>query len=330
MRVKETEIGVDLRMFDNRVGLDVAVYRKTTIDQIIPAQISNSSGFISQLINSGESRSDGIEMLLNLTPIRNDDLRWDFSFNASYNKTKVISLLSDEEGESILVGNHVFNGYLYQVVGEEIGQLAGFGYKFDDQGRQIFANDGRPLRSDEIKFFGSALPKWVGGITNTVRYKDFNLSFLIDFKLGGKMISGTNFNAVRHGLHKMTLPGRDTGVIGEGVNQAGEPNTVATEPQTYWEVVRSQQLIEPIVYNSGFWKLRQITLGYDFQKFIPENSFVQGVTLSLIANNVAILKKWVPNIDPDSFAYSSDNVSGLESTGVPTTRSLGFNLNVKF
>ena len=146
MRVKETELGVDLRMFDNRVGLDLAVYRKTTIDQIIPAQISNSSGFISQLINSGESRSDGIEMLLNLTPIRNDDLRWDFNFNASYNKTKVISLLSDEEGESILVGNHVFNGYLYQVVGKEIGQLAGFGYKFDEQGRQVFADDGRPLR----------------------------------------------------------------------------------------------------------------------------------------------------------------------------------------
>ena len=216
------------------------------------------------------------------------------------------------------------------MVGKEIGQLAGFGYKFDDQGRQIFANDGRPLRSDDIKFFGSALPRWVGGITNTVRYKDFNFSFLIDFKLGGKMISGTNFNAVRHGLHKMTLPGRDTGVIGDGVNQAGQPNNVATESQTYWEVVRSQQLIEPIVYNSGFWKLRQITLGYDFQKLIPEDSFVQGVTLSLVANNVAILKKWVPNIDPDSFAYSSDNVSGLESTGVPTTRSIGFNLNVKF
>lgn len=330
MRVKETEIGVDLRMFDNRVGLDLAVYRKTTIDQIIPAQISNSSGFISQLINSGESRSDGIEMLLNLTPIRNDDLRWDFNFNASYNKTKVISLLSDEEGESILVGNHIFNGFLYQVVGEEIGQLAGFGYKFDEQGRQVFADDGRPLRSDEIKFYGSALPRWVGGITNTVRYKDFNLSFLIDFKLGGKMISGTNFNATRHGLHKMTLPGRETGVVGEGVNQAGEPNTVATESQTYWEVVRSQQLIEPIVYNSGYWKLRQVTLGYDFRKFIPEDSPVQGVTLSLVANNVAMLKKWVPNIDPDSFSFSSDNVSGLESTGVPTTRSLGFNLNVKF
>lgn len=330
MRTTETEFGLDLRMFDNRVGLDIAVYRKSTFDQIIPAQISNSSGFVSTLINSGESRSDGIEALLNLRPIKTENFGWELNINTSYNKTKVISLLTDEDGESILVGNHPFNGYLYQVVGKEIGQLAGYGYKFDDQGRQVFGSDGRPLRSDDIKFYGSALPRWVGGFTNSFNYKDFNLSFLIDFKLGGKMISGTNFNAVRHGLHKMTLPGRDTGVVGVGVNEQGQTNTVATESQRYWEVVRSQQLIEPIVYDAGYWKLRQITLGYDFRKFIPENSPIQRVTLSVVANNVLMLKKWVDNIDPDSFGFSSDNVSGLESTGVPTTRSIGFNLNVKF
>ena len=330
MRVKEAEVGLDLRMFDSRVNLDLSLYRKTTLDQIISAQISNTSGFVSTLINSGESRSDGVEALLTLVPFRSEDFQWDITLNSSYNKTKVISLLTDTPGESIVVGTHAFNGFLYQVVGEEIGQLAGFGYKFDDQGRQIFADDGRPLRSDEIVFFGSALPRWIGGITNGFRYKNFNASFLVDFKLGGKMISGTNFNATRHGLHKMTLEGRENGVVGDGVNQAGEPNTVATPAQTYWEVVRSQQLIEPIVYNSGFWKLRQITLGYDFGKLLSDNALVKGVTLSVFANNVFIIKKWVPNIDPDSFGYSSDNVSGLESTGVPTTRSIGFNLNCKF
>ncbi|MCK0147661.1 SusC/RagA family TonB-linked outer membrane protein [Arenibacter sp. F26102] len=330
MRVTESEIGLDLRMFESRVNLDLSVYRKTTFDQIIPAQISNSSGFVSTLINSGESQSDGVEALLTLIPIRNADFKWELTLNTSYNKTKVVSLLTDMPGESIVVGNHTFNGFLYQVVGEEIGQLAGFGYKFDDQGRQIFGDDGRPLRSDDIVFFGSSLPNWFGGITNSFRYKDFTASFLIDFKLGGKMISGTNFNATRHGLHKMTLPGRDTGVIGVGVNSAGEPNTVATESQRYWEVVRTSQIIEPIVYDSGFWKFRQFNIGYDFHKFLPDASPITGATLSIFANNLFIIKKWVPNIDPDSFGYSSDNVSGLESTGVPTTRSLGFNLNLKF
>jgi len=331
MRTTEAEIGLDLRMFNSRVNLDLSLYRKTTFDQIIPAQISNTSGFVSTLINSGESRSDGVEALLTLVPILSEDFKWEMNYNVSYNKTKVISLLTGEPGESIVVGRHAFNGFLYQVVGEEIGQLAGFGYKFDDQGRQLFSADGRPERSDDIKFYGSALPKWVGGITNSFRYKNFNASFLVDFKLGGKMISGTNFNLVRHGHHKMTLPGRDTGVVGDGINiETGEVNTVATESQTFWEVIRSKQLIEPIVYNSGFWKLRQINIGYDFKDILPENFPLKGLTASLFANNVLIIKKWVPNIDPDSFGYTSDNVSGLESTGIPTTRSIGLNLNCKF
>ena len=145
------------------------------------------------------------------------------------------------------------------------------------------------------------------------------------------MLSGTNFNLVRHGLHKMSLEGRDTGgVVGVGVNEKGEVNAVKAPVQAYWEVVRSQALVEPVIYNSGFWKLRQITLGYDLSKYIPKNVPINNVRLSIVSNNVLMLKKWVPNIDPDSFGFTSDNIVGLESTGVPTTRSIGFNLNVKF
>jgi hypothetical protein len=145
------------------------------------------------------------------------------------------------------------------------------------------------------------------------------------------MISATNFNAWRHGLHKGTLEGREQNyVVGKGVNQNGEINTVQTPLQTYYETVRSQNLLGEFVYNAGFWKLRQITLGYDFTKLLPSNIFVKGLKLSAVANNVAILKKWVPNIDPESFGYAMDNLNGLEATGIPTTRSLGFNLNVKF
>src|SRR5690606_34587754 len=116
----------------------------------------------------------------------------------------------------------------------------------------------------------------------------------------------------------------------EGVNEKGEKNTVVAPVQGYWEVVRSLALVEPIVYNAGFWKLRQITAGYDFSRFLPATFPVKGVRLSFVANNVLMLKKWVPNIDPESFGFGSDNIVGLESTGLPTTRSMGFNLNVKF
>ncbi len=331
MRSAEKEAGLELKLFNNRVGLDFAVYEKITSDQIVSAQISDASGFTSTLINSGRSQTRGTEWLLSLNPVKTSDFKWDIMFNGSYNKTKLLSLLSDTPGERITTGTHVFNGELRQVVGEELGQLYGFGFRRDDNGNKIFGANGIPLRTQDLISFGSALPNWIGGITNAFDYKGISVSALVDFKLGGNMMSGSNFNLVRHGLHKMTVPGRDQGfIVGEGVTQTGEVNAAQAPVQAYWEVIRSQALIEPIIYNAGFWKLRQLTAGYDFSKFIPAKVPVTGVKLSIVANNVAMLKKWVPNIDPDSFGYTSDNIVGLESHGVPTTRSIGFNLNVKF
>jgi hypothetical protein len=171
----------------------------------------------------------------------------------------------------------------------------------------------------------------VGGFLNSFTYKGLSLSVLIDYKLGNKMLSGTNFNAIRHGLHKMTLEGRESGITGNGVNAAGAVNTVKVFPvDPYWGYLRSQGMMEDVIYNGGYWKLRQITLGYDLTKFVPAKWPIKGIKLSAVANNVLIIKKWVDNIDPESFGYSSDNLIGLESTGVPTTRGIGFNLNVKF
>ena len=330
MRIAETEVGLELRFLNNRLGIDVAAYQKTTTDQIVQAQISDASGFVDTRINSGESRNRGIEFLINIVPVETPNFRWNFVFNGSYNKTKVLSLLTATPGERITVGTHLFNGELRQIVGEEMGQIAGFGYLRDSEGRKVFGTNGIALATPALVNFGGALPDWVGGFTNSFNYKGISFSFLIDFKLGGKMISGTNFNATRHGLHKMTLEGRESGVIGDGVNEEGEINDVVVFPvQPFWEVVRSKGLVEPVVYDAGYWKLRQITVGYDFTRFLPEGFPVKGVRLSLVANNVAMLKKWVPNIDPESFGYTSDNLVGLESTGLPTTRSIGFNLNVK-
>lgn len=331
MRTTENEIGLELKLFNSRLNIDAAVYKKLTSDQIVQAQISDASGFQTSLINSGKSQNKGVEMLVNIVPVRSSDFSWDLTLNASYNITKVLSLLNDTPGTRITTGTHVFNGEQRQVVGQEMGQIYGFGYRRDANGKQVFGANGIPLRTADLISFGSALPKWVGGITNGFNYKSISLSVLIDFKLGNKMLSGTNFNAVRHGLHKMTLPGRDTGgIVGEGVNDKGEVNTVKANPQDYWSVVRSLALIEPVVYNGGYWKLRQITAGYDITKLLPKNFPVKSMKLSFVANNVLMLKKWVDNIDPESFGYSSDNISGMESTGLPTTRSMGFNLNVKF
>ena len=332
-RVAETEVGLELKLFNSRVGLDVAVYQKITSDQIVQAQSSDASGYTSTLINNGQSRNRGVEMLLNLAPVQTKNFSWNVTLNGSYNKTKLLKLLTDTPGEQIVVGNGVFVGDLRQVVGQELGQLYSFGYARDAQGNIIHGGDGIPNRTAAPISFGSALPKYIGGITNSFNYKGVSLSFLIDFKLGGKMISGTNLNLFRHGLQRETLVGRgdaDNKLVGVGVNTNGETNTVRAFVQDYYSVGRSKSLGEQVVYDAGFWKLRQISIGYDFGKFLPKTLFIKAIKLSAVANNVAILKKWVPNLDPEQFGFSSDNLIGLESTGLPTTRSIGFNLNVKF
>ena len=332
MRVSEKEFGLELKMFNNRVGLDLTYYDKLSSDQILRAQTSDAGGYLNQLINVGQSQNRGLEMLVNLVPIKTQNFNWNLIFNAAYNKTKVLNLGDDVSDNSITVGTGDFTGELRQVVGQPLGQLYGFGYLRDAQGRQVFdAGNGRALRTPTQIAFGSALPLWVGGITNAFEYRGISASFLIDFKLGHKMISGTNFNAWRHGLHKGTLPGRDDGfVIGEGVNPNGEINQTKSGVQAYYETVRSQNIAEQFVYNAGLWELRQITIGYDFTRFLTSVKFIKGLRVNAVANNVAVLKKWVPNIHPEQFGFPSDNLVGLEATGLPVTRSVGFNVNVKF
>lgn len=329
-RVAETEVGLELKMFNNRVGLDVAAYRKITTDQIIPVQISDASGFINTRINSGKSRNLGFEVLLNLVPVKSKNFTWDFTANTSFNKTKLLNIITSTPGERITIGAHPFNGEVRDVVGEEIGQIAGYGYARDAKGQRIFQTNGIPLRTPDLVLFGSALPKWTGGFLNSFTYKGISLSVFIDYKLGNKVLSGTNFNAIREGLHKITLEGREGGVVGVGVDPNGNANTAVAANQTYWEHLRSQALVEAVIYNGGYWKLRQITLGYDFTKFIPKSWPVKAVKLDFVANNVLIIKKWIDNIDPESSGYGSDNFVGLESPSIPTTRGLGLNLNIKF
>jgi hypothetical protein len=270
--------------------------------------------------------------MLTLIPVQKKNFTWQFTANTSYNITKVLSIITNTPGERITIGTHVFNGEVRHVVGEEMGQIAGFGYATDSKngGQRIFQANGLPLRTTGFVLFGSALPKWTGGFLNSFTYKGITLSVFIDYKLGNKMLSGTNFNAIREGLHKNTLEGRTGGVVGKGVNQSGATNTVVSPVQTYWEHLRSQQIIESVVYNGGYWKLRQISLGYDFTKYLPAKLPFKGIRIDLVANNILILKKWVDNIDPETFGFGSDNQVGLESPGMPTTRGIGLNLNVKF
>src|SRR4030095_12150404 len=128
MREKETEVGLELKLFQSRIGIDIAAYKKLTIDQIVSVQISDGSGFTSTLINSGESQNKGIEGLFTVVPLQMKNFRWEFTANTAYNITKVNRIATDKEGEKFTTGTHPFNGEVRMVVGKEMGQIAGFGY----------------------------------------------------------------------------------------------------------------------------------------------------------------------------------------------------------
>jgi hypothetical protein len=271
-------------------------------------------------------------MMFNVRAVKTRNFSWEVNLNGAYNQSEVLSLGTGAGDTVITVGVGEFTGELRQVVGKPLGQLYGYGYLRDASGRQVFdAGNGRPLRTANPIAFGSALPVWTGGITNTFNIHGVSLSFLIDFKLGHRMISGTNFNAWRHGLHKGTLVGRAEGyVVGDGVNPNGQKNAARSVVQAFYETVRSQNIAEPFVADAGLWQLRQITAGYDITRFLKGVDFVKGVRLSAVASNVLVLRKWVENIHPEQFGLPSDNLMGLEATGLPITRNIGFNLNVRF
>ncbi|GJM29470.1 MAG: SusC/RagA family TonB-linked outer membrane protein [Cyclobacteriaceae bacterium] len=344
MDVTEKEIGIELNLFDN-LRFEMSYYDKISDNQILSAQVSDASGFTSQLINVGESKNQGIELFASYSPIKGDKFEWNISANATHNTSEVLSLGDDVDGTSITVGGADFHGELRQVVGKPMAQLYGWGYLRDDHpeestngqlgvtdGRIVYDSDnGRPMRSREQLNYGSALPVWWGGFGNTLTFGKLSFYFLIDFKLGHKMISGTHTNAYRHGLDKATLVGRDVGfVVGDGVNPDGSENTTQSDIQPFYETIRSFRMSEQSVFNAGSWQLRQMSLGYDLTDLIPQNKYISAVRLNIVANNVAVLKKWVPHIHPDQNGIIDDNRAGLEATGLPITRSIGFNLNVRF
>jgi len=330
LKVKEAEVGLELKTLGNRLNLDLAYYRKNTIDEILNVAVSNTSGYTSTKVNVGRLRNTGIEMLLTLVPVQKPNFDWEMGFNVTRNSSEVLELSGGQT--QIIVGtNSDFTGRVAHEVGKPMASLLGAGYERDSQGRKLFSANGAPIYNRDLVSWGSAIPKWIGGWTNALNYKGFRLSTLIDFKFGHKLISATNYNLWRHGLHKGTLAGREGGVIGEGVTEDGAVNTTPMEASAYYGTIRNiTSFVEDFVYNAGFLKLRQLSLGYKLPNKLMEKLPFQSVTFSVVSNNVLVLKKYTPNIDPEQFGQASDNLSGIESGALPLSRSIGFNLNLKF
>ncbi|MCF0063000.1 SusC/RagA family TonB-linked outer membrane protein [Dyadobacter chenwenxiniae] len=328
LKVKETEVGIELKTFDNRLNLDLSLYRKNTVDEILNVDISNTSGFSQTKVNVGKLRNQGVEFLLTIVPVKTDVITWETSFNGSYNISKVIELAPGPPRQLRFdVGSGEFFGIVSHEVDKPLASLRGFDYKRDTQGR-IITSGGLPQQGNLITY-GSAIPKWVGAWVNSFNVKGVRIGTQIDFKAGNKILSNSNLNFLREGLSKPSLIGREGGVLLESVTNEGAPNTTRVEAEQFYTAYRSTGIATPFVYNGAFVRWRSITLGYDLSRFLRDKTFIKGLTISAMCNNVLMIKKNIDNLDPEAQVSASDNLQGIETHTLPTTRSYGVNLNIK-
>jgi hypothetical protein len=289
--------------------------------------------------NIGQIRNRGIELSLAASLVKSKYFAWDLAFNFADNNSKVLYLgglpnvvisgAYPRWGSEVSVSN---------VVGLPYGQIMGYGYKRDSH-HQIVYSDGvtNPAPAGEpeqtgLVALGSGVYKETGGLSNSFHYKNFILSFLVDFKYGAKIYSGTNLLLYFYGLQKTTLTGRDGGYTGKGVTEDGHPNGITLPAQQFFQDISAggrDHIAEEFVYDASFIKLRSFSFGYSLPVSMLKKGPIKSLTLSLVGRNPAILMKHTPNIDPES-SINNTNGQGLELSGYPAVRSMGININVKF
>lgn len=339
------EAGLDARFLNNRLGLDFTYYVRNTHDDIVSAGISSASGYESVKVNAGKVHNHGFEVLLTAAPVQTRHFNWNTSFNFSYNKSE-IKYITDNITEFILEssrtgyqGGDGAPGYIYHQVGEPYGIIKGYSYERNDKGEIIYNDYGFPVKG-EIKKLGESVHPWTLGFSNNFEYKGFTLNILLDAKFGGSILSGTNNNVYSYGKHKATLEGRDgknvisvpqmgdiPAIIGKGVKADGTPNDTKVQTMDYYMYI-ANNITEEFVYDASFIKLRELSFGYKFPKKII-GTFLSELQLSIVGRNLWNIYDKVPLVDAES-SFNNGNAQGLEMFGLPTTRSIGFNLNVKF
>jgi TonB-linked SusC/RagA family outer membrane protein len=336
--IESTEIGVDLRFFDHRLGLDLTLYKSSARNQILNVDLSNATGYSAMAINAGQIDNKGIEVILTGTPVQKKDFSWDVTVNWSKNQNKVIAL-SGELGSYELY--RIFNQWITVIapVGGEYGTMMGNGYVRDDNGNIVVNSNGIPLQ--EYKKVGNIMPDWIGSISNRFSYKGLGLSVFIDMKKGGNIFSRTNWNGWQTGVLATSVGLNDKGgnlrdPVSEnggfcfgGVFQDGTPNNIYLDFQAnrYNPAARSERW----TYDASYIKLREVALSYSLPKSLISKLSLRDAEISVFGRNLAILHKNILNVDPEaSVNDSSLSSQGGEHASIPTPRNIGFRLKLNF
>ena len=354
-RTNSFEVGLEMKFFRGRLGLDVTYYNQLSKDQIIRLATSSTSGYNYSLVNAGEIQNKGVEVALNGRVLQYKDFAWDAGVNFSKNINKVNSLVDGmdyfELEKATWCGVSVG-----AEVGKDYGSIMGKDFKRTADGQFIInAETGLPEVDEKTRTLGNASWDWTGGFYSTFTYKNFRLSAGFDVKVGADLFSMSMRSAYETGRAEETLAGREEwyrseenrkaanmslnewraagrceGYVVPGVIQNADgtyrPNNIPVNPESFWQSA-SRNCPSMFIYDNSYVKCREITFGYTFpEKWLGKT--VKSLSLSFVARNPFIIWKNIPNIDPDS-GYNTSGL-GLEYGSLPPRRSYGFNVNLKF
>ncbi|TCN68875.1 SusC/RagA family TonB-linked outer membrane protein [Acetobacteroides hydrogenigenes] len=346
-RSTSIEGGLTLRILNNRLSFDMSAYQTNTKNQYFLVDNTSGSGFSKYYINAGEVRNRGMEFTLGFTPVKTNDFSWDGFVNLSFNTNKIISLPSQYKDNGFELSNAGFKFRLYE--GEEWGLMYAKRLKRDSEGRIIVTkviengNEGslQLSQSNSEEKIGSVNPKYMLGFKNEFTYKNVSLGLLVDGRVGGNVVSLTQNFLDGAGRSEVTADARDnegvhiTGVLNTVVKETGKADVTTSsnfdgkiDAQTYY---KTAPIGEINVYKATNFRLRELSLSYMLpQSVVSKLKVVSGVRLSLVGRNLFFIYKDAP-YDPDNILTTSGNGgSNADNFGLPTTRSIGFSLNVNF
>jgi ferric enterobactin receptor len=326
------ETGVEMYFFKRRITADVTYYQSNSKNQIISFDVSGASGFNSVFANAGEIQNRGIEVILGGSPIRTQAFEWNIQSNFTANRSTVKSLYNDLESYIIAGGP---DGVTVEArPGGRMGDIYGNTYVRNPEGKIVYNSNGLPVLGPRANV-GNYNPDWMLGLSSSLRYKGFSLYGLFDIRQGGIIYSYTHAIGHESGILASSLPGREDGIIGEGVVENADgsysPNTTRVDAETwYYGGIYPRENAEANSFDASYVKLRELNFGYSLPQSLLKKMRVGGFTVALVGNNLALWTK-VPNIDPEAQALNGGTlIPGMEVTQLPSTRNIGFKINLNF
>ncbi len=332
----EYEVGAEFNFFNSRLKFDVAYYNKTTEDQIIQVDQPAVTGYTARVLNAGIIENKGWEVTAGLQPVRTENFNWNIDVNWTTFENDVVELAPDVE--SILLAG--FTSTSSRVIaGQPYGAIFGSRFQRNDAGELLIGDNGFPIVNPIDGVVGDPIPDWTAGIRNTLSYKNFSISALLDIRQGGDVWCGTCGIVDYFGTSQTTAEQRDiTDFVFDGVNaNTGETNTTEValaDPANglggnYWTRYAFGGVSEDYIFDSSWVRLREASITYSLPSSLIDNTFLSGGSFTLAGRNLFLITDY-PGIDPETNLTGASNGIGLDYFNQPNTRSYALTVKLNF